>query len=216
MMREPMPSQPIPLDSSGPHNLRSRRQLLAGAGIALGAAVMAPLLERTASADAPSSRPKNEPFGYCLNTSTINGSGVPLPDQFDIAAKAGFQAIEPWIRDIEAYEKKGGSIPDAAKKAKDLGLAIPSTIGFAQWIVNDDATRAKGLEQMKRDMDLVARLGATHIAAPPIGAQKPDDQPIDLEQAAHRFRAVMDLGDQTGVIPECELWGHSKNLHTLA
>lgn len=164
----------------------------------------------------PSSRPASEPFGYSLNTSTINGSNVPLPDQLEIAAKAGFHALEPWLRDIDAYEKKGGSLTDVAKRAKDLGLVIPSAIGFAQWIVNDDAARAKGLEQMKRDMESVAKLGGTRIAAPPIGAQKPDDPIIDLALVAERYRAVLDLGDQTGVTPECELWGPSKNLHTLA
>src|SRR5690242_404320 len=98
----------------------SRRQVLTGATAAAGAAVMAPLLTRPGSAKgnhAPvthpsnkaSSRPAAEPFGYCLNTSTINNSTVPAPEQFEIAAKAGFSAVEPWIGDLDKYEKKGGS-----------------------------------------------------------------------------------------------------------
>ena len=34
-----------------------------------------------------------------------------------------------------------------------------SAIGFAQWLVEDDKARAKGLEQAKRDMDLVRQIG---------------------------------------------------------
>ena len=32
---------------------------------------------------------------------------------------------------------------------------------------------------------------------------------------AERYRAVLELGDQTGIVPEVELWGSSKNLHRL-
>ena len=35
-------------------------------------------------------RPKNEPFGYCLNTSTIRGQKLPLVEEIEIAAKAGY------------------------------------------------------------------------------------------------------------------------------
>ena len=35
------------------------------------------------------------------------------------------------------------------------------------WLVNDDSARKKGLEQAKRDMDLVLQLGGPRIAAPP-------------------------------------------------
>lgn len=210
----------------------SRRELLTGAGVALGAAAFAPLLSKleapvsAQTTQAPanhavgpeaggSGRTANEPFGYCLNTSTINNSTVPAPEQFEIAARAGFGAVEPWIRDLENYQKKGGSMSDLAKRVKDLGLQIPSAIGFAQWIVDDDAQRAKGLEQMKHDMDLVAQVGGTRIAAPPIGANNPNAPELNLHAVAERYRAVLELGDKMGVVPELEIWGPSKNLHRL-
>jgi 2-keto-myo-inositol isomerase len=34
-------------------------------------------------------------------------------------------------------------------------------------------------------------------------------------KAAERYRALLDLGDQTGVVPQVEVWGSSKNLHRL-
>src|SRR5947209_6619726 len=130
----------------------SRREIMATATAALVAAA-APT-EQNVSAQ--TSRASNEPFGYCLNTSTISGQNLGIVNEVKITAEAGFKAIEPWLRDIEAYEKKGGSIKDLRKLIEDHGLAVPSAIGFAPWIVDDGAQRAKALEQAKREMDLVS------------------------------------------------------------
>jgi len=94
-------------------------------------------------------------FHYCFNTSTIRGQKLSLIEEIDIAAKAGYNAIEPWINEIEAYVNQGGSLPDLKKRISDLGLTVASAIGFAEWIVDDDARRTKGLEHARRDMDLV-------------------------------------------------------------
>ena len=50
-------------------------------------------------------RPANEPFGYCLNTSTIRGNNLDIVRVVEAAAKAGFHAIEPWITELDAYTK---------------------------------------------------------------------------------------------------------------
>jgi sugar phosphate isomerase/epimerase len=63
-------------------------------------------------------------------------------------------------------------------------------------------------------MDVVARIGGKRIAAPPSGATT--GAKIPLLQVAERYRAVLELGDQMGVVPELELWGGSVNLHRLA
>src|SRR3954465_4608097 len=55
-------------------------------------------------------------FHYCFNTSTIRGQKLSLVEEIDIAAKAGYQAIEPWINEIEAYVHSGGSLPDLKKR----------------------------------------------------------------------------------------------------
>jgi sugar phosphate isomerase/epimerase len=167
--------------------------------------------EQTVSAQ--TSRASTEPFGYCLNTSTISGQNLGIVAEIKITAEAGFKAIEPWIRDIEAYQKKGGSIKDLRKMIEDSGLAVPSAIGFAQWIVDDEAQRNKGMEQAKRDMDLVAQIGGTRIAAPPAGTQ--DKPGPALPVIAERYRTLLELGDQTGVTPELELWGFAKTLSRL-
>ena len=159
-------------------------------------------------------RPASEPFGYCLNHSTIRDHKLSIVEEIDVAAEAGYQAIEPWIGKIDEYVAKGGSLKDLDKRIKDHGLTVESTIGFAQWIVNDDAARSKGMELAKRDMDRVAQIGAKRIAAPAAGAQ--DRMDIGLDAAAERYRALCALGDQFGVVPQVEVWGFSKTLTKLS
>ncbi len=153
-------------------------------------------------------------FLFSLNTGTLRGYKLSLPEQIDCVSKAGYTGIEPWVADLDKTVKSGGSLRDLGNRCSDAGLSVISAIGFAPWAVNDDATRAKGLEQMKRDMDLVAQLGGTHIAAPPAGF-KPSDAPLDLNCAAERYRAVLELGHAMGVIPQLEFWGASACLSRL-
>lgn len=163
--------------------------------------------------DKTSAATSENPFTLCFNTSCIMGQKVPLPEIVDLTAKAGYTAIEPWIREIEAYVAAGGSLADLRKRIADAGLKVESAIGFAQWIVDDEAARAKGLEQAKHDMDLVKQLGGTRIAAPPVGATQ--GAKVDLAKAAERYRELLKVGDSIGIIPQAEVWGFSANLSRL-
>lgn len=188
----------------------SRRDLLAATGITLGAS-FAPWA-RSLAQDT-SGQKKAGRYTYCLNTSTIRGQKLSLVEELDLAAKAGYDAVEPWIREIDQYVEAGGSLKDLRKRLDDLGLSVESAIGFAQWIVDDDDKRAQGLETAKRDMDKIAQIGGKRIAAPPTGATKQTD--LDLFQAAKRYRALLELGDKMGVVPQLEVWGFSKSLSRL-
>jgi len=152
-------------------------------------------------------------FSYCFNTSTIRGQKLPLAEVVAIAAKAGFQAIEPWVAEIEAHVQRGGTLADLKKLIDDLGLSVESAIGFAEWIVNDDKRRNKGLEQARREMDLVQQIGGKRIAACAAGATDATD--IDYLEAAERYRALLAIGDHIGVVPQVEVWGFSKTLTRL-
>jgi sugar phosphate isomerase/epimerase len=92
-------------------------------------------------------------------------------------------------------------------------MTVESAIGFARWIVDDDAERAQGLEAAKRDMDLVKRIGGSRIAAPPAGAT--NEPRLDLLKMADRYRALLEVGQAIGVTPQLEVWGFSKNLSRL-
>ena len=185
----------------------TRRALLTTGTAALGGLALA-----SPSRSVPAAEPKG-PFRFCLNTATLRGYKLSITEEVDIAGQAGYDGIEPWLGNLWNYKNGGGSMPDLRKRIEDAGLTLESAISFPAWIVDDDAKRAKGLEDAKRDMDLLAELGGKRIAAPPAGAT---DQPgLDLFKAAERYRALLELGDQTGVTPQLEVWGFSKNLSRL-
>ena len=155
------------------------------------------------------------PVTFSLNTSTIRGQALSVPDQIGVAADAGYEGIEPWIRDVRAFVDGGGKVSDLKRQLDERGLRVVSAIGFAKWIVDDSVTRAEGLDEARRDMELVRALGGDHIAAPPIGAHQPGlDQP-SLPVIADRYRALCEVGEEVGVYPQLELWGFSPTLHTL-
>jgi sugar phosphate isomerase/epimerase len=187
----------------------SRRQLLAGAGAAVAAMTTTAIGDKTAKAGANPA----VPFKFCLNTSTIRGQKLPFDKEIKIAAKAGYQAIEPWVHKIHEYAGAGGNLKDLRKRIADLGLTVESAISFFRWIIDDDTERAKGFEQAKRDMDILAQIGGKRIAAPPAGATR--EPGLDLMKAAEHYRELLELGDKIGVVPQIELWGSSKNLHRL-
>ena len=166
-----------------------------------------------ASSSAEVSPPGKPQFRYCLNTSTIAGQKLTLAEEVDLVAKAGYDGIEPWIREIKAHVDKGGSLRDMSKRIADHGLRVESAIGFARWIVDDESTRKAGLEEAKRDMDLVRQIGGTRIAAPPAGATSGGR--LDLFEAANRYRALLVSGADIGVTPQIEVWGGSQNLSRL-
>ena len=190
-----------------------RREALAR-GISLGAlAAGAMALPAPAAAQGPSADASAEPFLYCLNTSTVRGQELGIVREVEIAAEAGYRAVEPWMRDLDRYVTDGGSLADLRKRIADLGLSVESAIGFGEWIVDDPERRGRGLEQARRDMDTLAQIGGIRIAAPPTGAT--DIVGIDLFAAAERYRELLEVGAQMGVVPQVEVWGFSKTLSRL-
>jgi len=192
----------------------SRRQMITRTGACLATGVAAAPVATPTPAAEPQVDAKGEPFRYCLNTGTIMGHKLPLDEEIEVAAKAGYNGIEPWIRSLTRYVEAGKPLKDLRKRTADLGLAVESAIGFPRWAVEDDQQRAEGLENMRRDMDLVAQLGGTHIAAPPAGINRTPD--MDLRKIGERYRAVLELGRKMGVVPQLEIWGSAKTLGTVA
>ena len=185
----------------------NRREWLVGTGAALTAGAV------SRSASAQPTQPEPTTFRYCLNTSTIRGQKLGIVREIEVASKAGYDAIEPWVRDIESYQQDGGSLKDLRKRIEDAGLTVESAIGFAPWIVDDETTRKRGLEQAKREMNMLAEIGGKRLAAPPSGATNQTD--LDLFAAAKRYGELCKIGDETGVVPQVEVWGFSKSLSRL-
>ena len=160
-------------------------------------------------------RGASEPFRYCLNTSTIRGQKLSLPDVVDVAAAAGYEAIEPWIDEIERFRDEGGDLRDLDMRIRDLGLTVEGAIGFFEWAVPDDERRKAGMEKAKRDMGLLARIGGKRIAAPPFGAHQPDAAPLSLPAVAEQYHELLRIGYEMGITPMVEVWGFSPNLNKL-
>ncbi len=195
--------------------MTTRRDFLFSAGVASVALGSTHLPKPTfaASADAEA---VELPVRFALNTSTIRGQELTIVEQVHVAAEAGYDGIEPWIRDIQAYVDGGGELTSLRDTIADAGLSVDSAIGFANWIVDDDGARAAGLEQARKDMALVKAIGGSRMAAPPIGAHRSDSPAVSLPKIARRYGDLLRVGDETGVVPQLELWGFSPTLSKLS
>ncbi|RZS98725.1 sugar phosphate isomerase/epimerase family protein [Cecembia calidifontis] len=150
-------------------------------------------------------------FSFCLNTSTIMGQQPGLKGYLEIAARAGYDGVELWIRDLQEYINSGNSVSSLRKLISDSGLKFENAIGFAPWMVDDASKRKAGFEQMEKEMELLAAVGCKRVAAPAFGV----DAPLDLFKAGERYKALLDLGRKTGVIPQLEFWGAFPFFHHL-
>ena len=188
----------------------NRRQALAGLTATTALATASQLVSAKPS---KTTLPKQDAFKYALNMSTLRGHKLGFQKEIETASKAGFRHVEIWISSVQDFLKTG-TTADVRKIFADSGITPEDAIGFAPWIVDDTATRTKGLEQMKQEMDMLAEIGCKRIAAPPMGATTGSE--VDLKKAAERYWAILELGDSTGVVPHLELWGFSKNLSRLS
>ena len=177
--------------------MTTRRSAIKTLGLTTG------LMAATGILEASPKRKKESQFSFCLNTSTIMGQKPGLIGYLDIASKAGYDGVELWIRDIQEYIAAGNSVSGLKKYIEDSGLKFENAIGFAPWMVDDDVKRKAGMKQMEQEMELLASLGCTRVAAPAAGVTAP----LDLFKAGERYKALLDLGRKTGVMPQLEFWG---------
>lgn len=157
---------------------------------------------------------KKPGFSIVLNPSTIRGYNLDLTQQIQVAIKAGFDGLEPWLCDIHKVKGKG-LVKDIRKMCEDNGFSLVNGIGFAKWAVEDKAERAKGLDELKYDMEALRELGCNFVAAPPFGIHKSVER-IDLQILAERYHRILETGEEIGVKPILEFWGHSKNISRLS
>ena len=150
-------------------------------------------------------RPANEPFGYCLNTSTIRGNNLDIVGVVNAASKAGFHAIEPWIMEIDRYTTGGGTLKDLGKRIADAGLTVEDAIAFNSFLDDDDARRAASMEKLKVDMDKVAQIGGKRIAAPPGNSRAA----VSLDNAAQVLSRGARDGREDGRAAAARALGHA-------
>ncbi|MCE7056665.1 sugar phosphate isomerase/epimerase [Algoriphagus sp. AGSA1] len=182
----------------------NRRNLLKT--IALGAATL-PLTPAFAS----STKKKDATLLFSLNTSTLRGQKLNLPKIIEVAAKAGYDGIELWISELEAYLQTGKSLASLKKLFNDAKIIPVNAIGFAPWMAQETTKSKAGFEQMEKEMGMLAEIGCKRVAAPAIGATNP----IDLLAAGEQYARLIALGRKTGVMPQLEFWGAYEPFHQL-
>jgi sugar phosphate isomerase/epimerase len=147
-------------------------------------------------------------FTYCLNTSTIRPT--PLLEKIRIAARAGYQALEPWNDEIDDYLRQGGTLAALKSALSDAGLKIVSVIALHSWITTEGEARTKAFDECRRRMDQAAALGSPYIVA------SPPREIVNLEHASSRFGELLRLGRQAGVKPSMEFLGFVTGIKSMA
>jgi sugar phosphate isomerase/epimerase len=152
------------------------------------------------------------PFKASLNASTLFPFKLDVKQQLQIAAAAGYDGIELWVRDIESYLKNGGTISELKSYADEAGLTIVNAIAFFKWADVDEQVRAEGFVQAEREMRMLAELGCLAVAAPPFG----DVADTSLDTMAEQFARLSALAAEIGIKPYLEFWGRAKTLSKLS
>jgi sugar phosphate isomerase/epimerase len=191
------------------HLSQNRRQALQTLGLGAGAALL-----NTKASGMSVSRKSNPAFKYSLNMSTIRGQKLGFIKEIQTAAAAGFTSVEIWWDTFQVFLQNGGSAIEAKEIINGLGVTVENAIGFAQWIADDEETRKEALAQLERQMGLLAQIGCHRIAAPPSGAT--GLPVINPDVITERYRAILELGERTGVKPMVEMWGGSHNLKKIS
>jgi sugar phosphate isomerase/epimerase len=147
-------------------------------------------------------------FVYCLNTSTIRPT--PLLEKIEIAAAAGYQAIEPWNDEITAYLEQGGSFGELKSALAGSGLKVVSMIALHGWITAEGALHQRALDECRRRMAQAAELDSPYIVA------SPPQEVVDLNHASHRFAELLEMGARVGVLPSMEFLGFVNGVKNVA
>jgi sugar phosphate isomerase/epimerase len=148
-------------------------------------------------------------FRLCLNTSTIRPVKS-IIEKIQIAIECGFDGIELWHDDLTAYEKQSGSLDDIKKLLDDNNLEVVTTIALHGWVSSIGSEYEKALDDARTKMKQSAAIGAKHIIASP-----PREVVSDMDEAARRYRHLLELGREFGVKPAMEFLGFAEGINQI-
>ncbi len=146
-------------------------------------------------------------FRYCLNASTI--ATTPILKQIEVAAAAGYEAIELWHDHIDTHLATGGTLAEIRRAIDDSGLKIPTTIYLAGWFQPAGVEHEVAITEVRRRLEQAAAVGAEFpIAGPPPGI-------ADRELGARHYAELLELGKSYGVKPAFEYLGFVDDINTI-
>lgn len=128
------------------------------------------------------------PWPICLDTATIRPAS--LMDKVKIAADAGYDGIEPWDSELEAFEKNGGNLKALGAEIKKVGLKVPSVIGLWNAIPPTMSEFELSLSETRRRMRMAHDIGAEHIQTIPNTLTENYNQ----KWVADRYRDIIEIG----------------------
>ncbi|BBH20297.1 xylose isomerase [Paenibacillus baekrokdamisoli] len=152
------------------------------------------------------------PFKLALNVSTLFPYELDIKGQVQVAAEAGYEGIELWVKDIEQYVNNGGTIAQLKRYFADAGIQVVNAIAFFKWSDANDEVRAQAFLQAEKEMEMLVELGCLAVAAPPFG----DVEAVTLEEMASYYAQLSNLGRKLGIEPYLEFWGRAKKLSRLS
>lgn len=183
----------------------SRRKMIQNSGLALLGATTGFGFSRGKRDKKNLPKDHELPFRISMNTSTLQAYELPADEQIRLVANAGFKGIEMWVRDIRSYIDAGGTAEELGELLDSNNLLLENMIGFSEWISDDAGMRAEAIDILRSDMEMIAAMGGRYIAAPVQGIDSVDRTKFD--DYAERYRTILELGEETGVIPILEVWG---------
>jgi len=145
---------------------------------------------------------------YCLNTSTIRPAS--LMEKIRVAGATGYRAIELWNDDLTAHVQGGGSLAEVRRALDDRGLEVPTVIAAFGWLESTGPAHQRALDETRRRLEQAAAVGARHLIA------SPAMEACDLSVGGERYRELLELGRQFGVVPAMEYLGFVGSVHTIA
>ena len=152
------------------------------------------------------------PFKLALNTSTLRPFQLSVKEQISVAQEAGYQGIELWVSDIEAYINGGGTAKEIKSQLDNCGISFVNAIAFFKWTDRDEQVRKQGFEQAEREMNMLVEIGCEAVAAPPFG----DVADVSLDLMADNFAKLTEIAKRIGIEPYLEFWGRAKQLSKIS
>jgi sugar phosphate isomerase/epimerase len=131
----------------------------------------------------------NSYWPICLDTATLD-KGIGIEQKLRLAAEAGFDCVEPWDRELDEYEKKGGNLKDLKTLVEDLGLYIPSVIGLWNCMDASEESFKGRLDEHRNRLRMVSAIGSEKVQVIPNMKLKDS---FDLNVASCCYRQILEL-----------------------
>ncbi|MCA6078837.1 sugar phosphate isomerase/epimerase family protein [Fulvivirga sedimenti] len=167
--------------------MMNRRNFVAGIGMgAVSAAI--PSTKAISPAQEKRYQKGRSPWPICLDTATIRPAS--LEEKIEIAAKAGFDAIEPWDMELAEYEASGGNLKELGQRIRDLGLFAPSMIGLWGCIPDSEEKFQASLAATRNRMRMASEIGCEFVQA------IPNEVGLNYDQAfvTSCYRRILEIG----------------------